>query len=360
MMSEQRDPTPQGFDPFGRLPIEMNVKIMLLLCIDELLSLTRASPTVWQHFRADHAIILRSHLPRIYNHYGHPAAIPLLILAIQLRKLRAKLRGKPRAEIENKLDPILTSVLSEDCMEMPPQWESHLPILAATKGLIPELCNTFKMRLTYSWDRGLSLTELPPYHTWVFVESFLRYECFCNISYASEGFLFQNMFDFKHIFLKPFLVKTSFSPSELRAWGQTEQMVKPCDMMFNEWCQWSQSPMNNFEFEAPEFYLRQFRLVLQRVRELLLSKSPRSAKSGKRLLNILLIRRDGYRHFLYHLSLQGNTLLAHLASLKRPGELESCIVAEHTSFLASQPGPDSTYPSDLEDIEFMNTGWECA
>ncbi|KAF5602471.1 uracil catabolism 4 [Fusarium pseudocircinatum] len=359
-MSKQRDPTPQGLDPFGRLPIELNVKIMLLLGIDELFSLTRASPTVWQHFRADHAIILRSHLRQIYNHYGHPAAIPLLILFIRLRKLREKLRGKPRAEIENKLDPILASVLFKDCMEMPAQWESHLPILVAARDLIPELCNTFEIRSKYSWQRGLSLMELLPYHTWVFVESFLRYECFCNISYASEGFLFQNMFDFKHIFLKPFLVRTNFSPSELRAWGQDERMVKPYDMTFNEWCQWSWSPTNHFRFDAPDFYIQQSRWILQRLRESLLSKSPRSTKSGKRLLNILMIQGTGYQHFCYHLSLQGNALLTHLESLKRPGELESYIIAEHTSFLSSQPRRDSIYPSDLEDIEFMNTGWECA
>ncbi|EWG48657.1 hypothetical protein FVEG_16300 [Fusarium verticillioides 7600] len=356
-MSEQRDHTPQGYDPFGRLPIEMNVKIMLLLGIDELLSLTRASPTIWQHFRADHAIIIRSHLPRIYNHYGHPAAIPLLILVIRLRKLRAKLRGKPTAEIENKLDPILTSVLSEDCMEVPPQWESHLPILAAATGLIPELCNTFEKRLTYGWDRGLSLTELLPYHTWVFVESFLRYECFCNISYAPEGFLFQTMFDFKNIFLKPLLVKTAFSPSELRAWGQAERMVKPCDITLNEW---RQSSRNRFKFNPPEFYIRQSSLILQSVRETLLSKSPRRAKDGKKLLNILMIRGDRYRDFRYHLCLQGNTLFTGLASLKRPVELESYIVAEHSSFLASHPVQDSIYPSDQEDIEFIETSWECA
>lgn len=234
-MSEQRDPTPQGFDPFGRLPIEMNVKIMLLLGIDELLSLTRASPTIWQHFRADHAVILRSHLPRIYNHYGHPAAIPLLILVIRLRKLRSKMRGKPRAEIETKTDPILTSALSEDCMEMPPQWEPHLPILAAATDLIPELCDIFEMRIESRWEERIPLRKFSPYHTWLFVESFLRYECFCNISYGSEGFLFQNIFDFKHIFIKHFLVKTRFSPSELRPWGQDERRVKPCDMTSDEW-----------------------------------------------------------------------------------------------------------------------------
>ncbi|CVK96106.1 uncharacterized protein FMAN_13994 [Fusarium mangiferae] len=358
-MPQQRDSAPQGFDPFGRLPVEMNVKIMLLLGVDELLSLTRASPTAWQHFRADHAIIIRSHLPRIYIHYGHPASIPLLMLLIRLRKLRAELRGKPRADIENKLDPILTSILSEDCMETPPQWKSHLPILAAATGLIPELCNVFKKRSIYGWEAGLSLTEIPPYATWVFVESFLRYECFCNISYGSEGFLFQDMFDFKNIFLKPFLVKTSFGPSELRAWGQPESMVKPCDMTMDEWRQWTQSPMSYFKFDAPEFYIWQSRLIVQRVRESLLSKSPRCAKSGKRLLNMLMIQGNRYWNFRYHLSLQGNDLLTRLASLKRPGEFESYIIAEHSSFLASQPGPDSILPSDLEDMEFIKTGWEC-
>ncbi|KAF5967139.1 urg3 [Fusarium coicis] len=132
------------------------------------------------------------------------AAIPLLILVIRLRKLRSKLRGKPRAEIETEIDPILTSALSEDCMEMPPQWESHLPILAAATDLIPELCDIFEIRLESRWEERIPLRKFSSYHTWLFVESFLRYECFCNISYGSQGFLFQNIFDFKHIFIKPF------------------------------------------------------------------------------------------------------------------------------------------------------------
>lgn len=117
--------------------------------------------------------------------------------------------------------------------------------------------------------------------------------------------------------------------------------------------------MNNF-IDAPGFYISRFELILDFMRDSLLSKSPRTAKTGRRLLNILLIEGNGYQYFLYHLSLQGNTLLSHLASLKQPGALENYLVAEHSSFLASQPVTDSIYPSDLEEIEFIEEGWECA
>lgn len=110
---------------------------------------------------------------------------------------------------------------------MPPQWESNLPILVASTGLIPEVCKVFEGLRGYWWEADVSLSKFLSHNRWIFVESFLRYECFCNISYESEGFLFQNMFDFKHIFFKPFLMNTSFSPSELRPWGQTERKVKP-------------------------------------------------------------------------------------------------------------------------------------
>ncbi|KAF4495237.1 Uracil catabolism 4 [Fusarium agapanthi] len=138
-MPPQEEITSQGFDPFGRLPIEMNVKIMLFLGTDELLSLTRASPTAWQHFRADNEFILRSHLERIYNHYGHPAAIPWLMILTRLRALHVQLKGKTNEEMKDRLDPFLSSILSQDFMEMPSEWESNLPILAASTGLIPEI-----------------------------------------------------------------------------------------------------------------------------------------------------------------------------------------------------------------------------
>jgi hypothetical protein len=127
------------------------------------------------------------------------------MLLIRLRELRAQLRGKPRVEIETQLDPILTSVLSQDFVDLPFEWESNLPILVMATGFIPEMRNVFKAWKGLWYHRELDLSELPRRESWIFAESFLRYECFCNISYHREGFLFQNMFNYKHLLLKPFL-----------------------------------------------------------------------------------------------------------------------------------------------------------
>ncbi|RBA21747.1 hypothetical protein FPRO05_00096 [Fusarium proliferatum] len=71
-------PIPGGIDHFGDLPLELNVQIMELLPLDDLCSLTRAPPAAWRSFRLDHSFILKPHVNQFYDHYGDPAAAPLL------------------------------------------------------------------------------------------------------------------------------------------------------------------------------------------------------------------------------------------------------------------------------------------
>ncbi|KAF5603877.1 uracil catabolism 4, partial [Fusarium subglutinans] len=274
-MSQPKGSTPQGLDCFSYLPMELNVQIMLFLDLEGLLLLTRASPTAWQHFRAGHTLILKPRLPLIYSHYGHPAAIPLVILLTRLQRLRTKLNSKPRAELESSLEPILNSILSRDCMEMPHEWESNLPILATVAGLVPELCNAFERLDTVYLGPETSLYRWPQRQTWIFVESFLRFECFCKISYWRKGFLFKKRFYFKYIFLKPFHANTPFSTSDLSRWGQVEGLDETTDLHLNL------LKTIGFEFNAPEESCVQFAAVLNTVRDSLALKAPRTAKSGK-------------------------------------------------------------------------------
>ncbi|WKT50660.1 hypothetical protein QSH57_015630 [Fusarium oxysporum f. sp. vasinfectum] len=337
---------------------------MLLLTLDELLSLTRASPTAWQHFRADHAFILKSHLLPIYNHYGHPAAIRLLMLLTRLRALRAQLRGKPRAEVEKKLDPIHTSLLSQHFVELPFEWESNLPILVMASDFIPEMQDVFRAwkGIFYHYERDLG--KLPRRQTWIFVESFLRYECFCNLSYHPEGFLFRNMFNSKHFILKPFLGNDNAFPRDLRA--STEAEARIIDVYTGDlFTDWRVSPTLNCSFNTPHYFVQWFASVLKSVDESLLSKVPKTTKYRKRrsvtakrsqILRFVQRKDIENEYFSYHLALQGNVLLTHILSLNHRAR-NNYVVRAYSSFLASQPPSEPICPPDLEEMRCIMRNW---
>ncbi|KAF5643400.1 uracil catabolism 4 [Fusarium tjaetaba] len=356
IMSQQQEPPPQAVDGFSRLPMEMNVQIMMLLNPQQLLSLISASPAVRRHFLGDHrASIMKPHLTIIYKYYGHPANIPLIVFLTRVRALRARLKGRPRSEIENALHPILTSVLSHDIMSMPPEWEFNLHIVAAAKGLIPEICHVFN-KWWKKWWTGPKIGKTPPQHIWIFVECFLRFECFCNISYVPDGFLFQDMLDFKHIFLHRFQTDSAFSPSDLRPWGWDQDCEKrPWEDM-------------HYIFDAPAHYKKKYLDLIRSVRRLLPSGSSTAIEPGNEtpetateseIADFLGRTHRENELFCYRLSVQGNNLLAHLWSLK-PQARSCAIVKEFSNFLASDPFRDSIYPHNLEEMKSIHKTWQFA
>ncbi|KAF5712395.1 uracil catabolism 4 [Fusarium mundagurra] len=358
IMSQQQESTPEALDGFSRLPMEMNIQIMMFLDPQGLLSLTGASPTVRRQFLVEyHESILKPHLKRIRKYYGHPASIPLIILLTHLRTLRARLKGKPRTELENELDPILTSVLSHDIIKMPPQWESDLLILGAATSLIPEIRHVFSTWRTRWNGSGRELREAPPRETWIFVECFLRFECFCNIAYEPQGFLFQNMFNYKNIFLQSFRMNIDFSPSDLRPWRWFRNLVKCREKRAREDIEHT--------FNAPRYYEEQYGKPVRSVRQFLRSELSTTTDPENEIPKTItepqmmdfLGRTDSENEFFcYHLSLQGNTLLTYLSSLQQEA-LSSFIVREFSTFLASHPFCDSIYPDDLEEMRFIQENW---
>ncbi|KAF5648044.1 uracil catabolism 4 [Fusarium sp. NRRL 52700] len=353
-MSQQQEPPPQALDGFSRLPMEMNVQIMMLLDPQQLLSLTQASPAVRRHFLGDHrASILKPHLAPIYKYYGHPANIPLVVLLTRLRALRARLRRRPTSEIENALHPILTSFLSHDIMVMPSQWEADLHIIIAALGLIQEIRHVFNKCQRRRWRRPeIRDDEAPPRQRQIFVECFLRFECFCNLSYGPEGFLFQHMFDFKHIFLQRFQMNVAFSPSDLRPWGFDQDFEKT---WLDSW----------YAFKAPGHYKKKYQHLVRSVRQLLPSGSPTTTEpveetpgtvTESEITGFLGRTRREKELFGYHLSLQGNHFLTHLWSLK-PHARSCAIIKEFSNFLASHPFRDSIYPDNLEEMRFIHENW---
>ncbi|KAG4258904.1 hypothetical protein FPRO03_13370 [Fusarium proliferatum] len=164
-MSQQRECPPQALDGFSRLPMEINIQIMMLLNPQQLLSLTAASPAVRRHFLGDHhESILKPQLQLIYKYYGHPASIPLIVLLSRLRALRARLKGRPKSEIEHELEPILTSVLSHDIMVMPSQWQSNLHIVTAAKFQVNIAFSSSDLR-PWGWDQDC---EKGTWEDWIY------------------------------------------------------------------------------------------------------------------------------------------------------------------------------------------------
>ncbi|KAF5637397.1 uracil catabolism 4 [Fusarium sp. NRRL 25303] len=247
-MPPQLEITPSVHDGFGSLPLEINVYIMESLALNDLLSLTRASPGAWRYFQRDYAFIIRSHMARFYNHYADPAAIPLLGLLARLRLLRSQVKGKSRDVVEKQLKPLSDSILSLSFTEIPSRWESNLPILIAASDMIPELREVFyKWRNHQHNDPPELLDEIPQWGKWRFAESFLRFECFCCIFYHPDGFLFQDMWNLRTIFLGPFTAGDALISSHPGPWrGRT---------VHDHWLPWWWATIRN-PYNATEFDFR--------------------------------------------------------------------------------------------------------
>ncbi|KAF4337196.1 uracil catabolism 4 [Fusarium beomiforme] len=127
MISQLSELKLKRHDLFESITAETNAEIVKSLTLEDLLSLTRASPAAWRHFRRDHAFILKQQL-----------------LLIRLRLLRTQLRGKPGAEVEKRLRPFVDSVLFLDFIDIPFDWDSTLPIVVAATNLRPELRGVFE------------------------------------------------------------------------------------------------------------------------------------------------------------------------------------------------------------------------
>ncbi|KAF5678522.1 uracil catabolism 4 [Fusarium denticulatum] len=328
------------------------------LTLRDLLSLTRASHGAWRYFKKDYAFVIRSHIARFYNYYADPTAIPLLELLSRLRLLRPQVKGKSTDVVENHLRPVFDTILSLRFTEIPSRWKSNLPVLVAAMDMIPELRESF-LRLRGN-NLPNELGKVPYWAKWRFTESFLRFECFCCIFYHPGGFLSQDMWNLRTIFLRPFmageaLVPSDLSPSDRRTlWGYGRF----------RWMTWPYG-VTEFNFKAPYEFTRWFDELIMSVVISLQRKQARATRRRKKpppttehseIRDFLKRKGSEHRHFCYHLALQGNMLLAHLSSLNTEG-LESYIVDAYTSVVASQPDRKMAYHPDLDEMILIERKW---
>ncbi|KAG5748486.1 hypothetical protein H9Q72_005887 [Fusarium xylarioides] len=361
-MPPQQETTPPVRDRFDSLPLEINVFIMESLTLHDLLSLTHASPGAWRHFQQDYAFIIRSHITWFYDHYADPAAIPLLELLARLRLIRSQVKGKSRDVVEQQLRPVNDSILSLRFTEIPSRWESNLPVLVMAADMVSELRNAFR-RWRGHWQNDFikDLDKAPYWGTWRFTESFLRFECFCCIFYHPDGFLSQDMWNLRTIFLGPFLAGEAQIPSDLApSYRRTLHGRGPY-----RWMTWDPYGVTEFNFEAPYEFTHWFDRLIKSVDISLRRKQARNTRRGKRppltteqseICDFLNRKQSEHRHFCYHLALQGNMVLVHLSSLNTEG-LESYIVDAFTSVVASQPDRKMAYHPDLDEIVLIARKW---
>ncbi|KAF5253149.1 hypothetical protein FANTH_1980 [Fusarium anthophilum] len=329
---------PDGIDQFGTLPLELNVNIMTLLTLDDLLSLTRASP----------------------------AALRLLT---HLRYLRSRLKGKSRLEVEKQLKPVSDSILLLAFMDIPSGWDSNLQAFIAAQKLIPELWAVFdiwKNRIP-SESPDQELDKIPRWECWRFVESFLRFECGCCLLYHPEGFMFQDMLQLQHVFLKPLASATETTvPSDLRPWGLVEEMIKEL-MIGVYWTDKRSRVPIEFNFRAPNYFRSWFEAIIKGVDRSLHRQRGRAKKGRTELtpsveeseiLRFLQRKRSEHRYLCYHLTLQGNTLLDHLLALT-PQDLNDYILDTYLSVAACPVEHEPKYHPDLEEMKFIEENWQC-
>jgi hypothetical protein len=236
--------------------------------------------------------------------------------------------------------------------------------LVMATDFIPEMRDVFRGWKGIFYHHERDLGKLPRRQTWIFVESFLRYECFCNLSYHPEGFLFRNIFNSKHSILKPFLGNDNAFPRDLRASIEAEARV--IDVYTGHlFTDWRVSPMLIYNFNIPHYFVQWFTSVLKSVDESLLSKVPKTTKYRKRrsvttkrsqILRFVHRKDIENEYFSYHLALQGNVLLTHLLSLNHRAR-NNYVVRAYSSFLASQPDSEPIYPPDLEEMRCIMRNW---
>lgn len=175
------------------------------------------------------------------------------------------------------------------------------------------------------------LDKVPYWGKWRFTEFLLRFEYFCCIFYHPDGFLSQDMWNLRNMFLRPLmageeaLISIDLAPSYRR----TVHGRRPY-----KWMTWDPYEVTRFNSKAPYEFTHWFTELITSVNMSLRAKQTRTTSCRKKsplnteqseICDFLKRKRSEDRHFCFRLALQGKMLLTHLLSIKTEA-LEDYIV----------------------------------
>jgi hypothetical protein len=196
-------------------------------------------------------------------------------------------------------------------------------------------------------ERNVPLREIPALEKWKFIESFLRYDCYCNFTYLPDLFLFkgQRSVRVRQSIRRPFYGKDH---------SRLEITPGICHKVFG--------------FRPFELFVHLFEKVVENVRSYLRqsqgSSNPRIADNPSQLDNkqredireFLKINRAGRNYFCDRLAIQGNRLKVLLESLDEDGRADY-LVKEFSQIISIMLTDKATYRSDHKNFAGIRMRW---
>lgn len=196
---------PQGCaDFFSALAPELRIEILDRNPLQDMRHLISASPALLSIFQRHRSSLLRHHVQHLLKFYGDESILPFVAFTMDLRALRAESQQLTASELEEKLKPALNSILSQECTRQPTESYPALIVLEKAQNLVPELCRAFCTHQERLHSK-LLLEDAPWHAKFRFIETFLRFDCYCNMfSYRTKS-LFSTLEHAKAKFIRPFL-----------------------------------------------------------------------------------------------------------------------------------------------------------
>ncbi|KAF5568300.1 hypothetical protein FPHYL_2837 [Fusarium phyllophilum] len=187
-------------DIFNWLPPEIHVNIVKYLNTEEnyvsirdIQSFTSASPTARRYFYANQCdSFVRPYIQEVYRIFGDEALVPLGVILLQVRKVRAQTRGLTSLQIEQRIRPNLDAFTRFENSGPEEEWKEDLGCITALIKMDREFDNIWNKFRHYTWRLYSWRARLPhcdPYRSTV-INHFLRYDLYCQLGCDGEGKLF--------------------------------------------------------------------------------------------------------------------------------------------------------------------------
>ncbi|KAF5966987.1 hypothetical protein FCOIX_12208 [Fusarium coicis] len=192
-------------DIFNWLPPEIHINIVKYLNIEadhalirDIRSFTSASPTARRYFYANQCTsLIRPYLQNIYKIFGDEALVPLGVILLQVRKVRAKTRGLTSLQIEQRIRPYLDAFTRFENSGPEEGWKEDLGCITALISMSREFDDIWHEIGNYIWKMYYWRTVTPPRHydppsscRSTVINHFLRYDLYCQIGCHGEDKLF--------------------------------------------------------------------------------------------------------------------------------------------------------------------------
>ncbi|KAF5582718.1 hypothetical protein FPCIR_9389 [Fusarium pseudocircinatum] len=139
-------------DIFNWLPPEVHINIVKYLSIQsdhvrlrDVRSFTSASPTARRYFYANQcASFVQPYIQDVYRIFGDEALVPLGVILLQVRKVRAQTRGLTSLQIEQHIRPYLDAFTRFENSEPEDEWKGNLGCIAALIEMDREFYNIWQ------------------------------------------------------------------------------------------------------------------------------------------------------------------------------------------------------------------------